>query len=74
MTITRQMVKSEIDKVQEEYLGVLFRIIKALEPATGREEDQRSWQQFIAETYGSFAGDPIERGEQGTYEVRLPLE
>jgi hypothetical protein len=25
------MVKSEIDKVQDEYLGVLFRLIKSLE-------------------------------------------
>jgi hypothetical protein len=78
VTVTREMVKSEIDKVQEEYLGVLLRIVNALEPAAGREarktEDQRSWEEFIAETYGSFAGDPIERGDQGNYEVRLPFE
>lgn len=67
--VSREMVKSEIDKVQEEYLGVLLKIIKALEPAASRDvrktEDQRTWKEFIAQTYGSFAGDPIERGRQG---------
>ena len=31
---------------------------------------QSEWHDFIQETYGCLAGAPIERGEQGKYEVR----
>ena len=29
--VTKELLKSEIEKVQDQYLGVLYRIIKALE-------------------------------------------
>jgi hypothetical protein len=32
------------------------------------------WKAWIAEMYGSTADAPIERGEQGSYEVREPLD
>jgi len=33
--ITKERIKSEIDKVREEYLGVLYRIVLALEEGAG---------------------------------------
>lgn len=32
------------------------------------------YQKFLTETYGSLRDTPIERGEQGEYEEREPLE
>jgi hypothetical protein len=76
--ITKELLKTEIDNVPEENLGVLYKIIKALEePAPAREsafESQVQWMAFIAETFGSTGDAPLERrGEQGSYEVREPL-
>ena len=73
--ITRELVKAEIDKVQDRYLEVIYRIIKALvsppELVVGTPQKTTSnWHQFIEETYGSLTDDPIERGEQGQYEIR----
>ena len=78
--ITKALLKAEIDKVPEQNLGVLYKIVKALEdprdePSSGvHEEDAASWKAWIAESYGSMGDAPIERGEQGSYEVREPLE
>jgi hypothetical protein len=36
--------------------------------------DAAEWKAWIAEAYGSTADAPIERGEQGSYEVREPFE
>lgn len=78
--ITKALLKAEIDKVPEQNLGVLYRIVKALEelgdePDSGIQEgDAASWKAWIAESYGSLGDAPIERGEQGSYEVREPLE
>jgi len=75
--VTRELVKAEIDNVQDKYLEVLYRIIQALmnppDLATIAPQgtvDTCSWQKFIKDTYGCLADDPIERGEQGEYEVR----
>lgn len=76
--ITKELLKAEIDKVPEENLGVLYKIVKALEEP--RQEDRSKpadvaeWKAWIAEIYGSMADAPIERGEQGSYEVREPFE
>ena len=72
--VTKDLLKAEIDKVPEEHLGVLYKIVKALEEPARKELDEAEWKAFIAETYGSTADAPIERGEQGSYEVREPLE
>ena len=76
--ITKDLVKSEIDNVPEENLGVLYRIVKALEePARSSivsEPDESTWKARIAEAYGGTADAPLERGQQGSYEVREPLE
>jgi hypothetical protein len=78
--ITKELLKAEIDKVPEENLGVLYRIVKALEEPReesdlgARAGDSTAWKAWIAETYGSTADAPIERGEQGSYEIREPFE
>src|SRR4051812_27534814 len=64
--ITKDLLKAEIDNVPEENLGVLYKIVKALEEP--REEDRPrqvdavEWKAWIAEIYGSMADAPIERG------------
>ncbi len=78
--ITKELLKAEIDKVSEENLAVLYRIVKALEEPReendlgAQAEDAAAWKAWISETYGSTADAPIERGEQGRYEVREPFE
>lgn len=76
--ITKEQLKAEIDKVPEENLGVLYKIVKALEEPRQedrpRPADAAEWKSWIAEAYGSTADAPIERGEQGSYEVREPFE
>ena len=74
--ITREEIKTEIDKVREEFLPALYRIVKALEQPgePGRLPARDDWRAFVAETYGSTASDPIELGQQGNFEVREPLE
>ncbi len=87
MVITKEFLKAEIDSVQDEYLDVLYRIIKAFEypPETNAYEridavmrtnrpPDPEWLAFVNETYGCLADDPIERDEQGTYEVRESIE
>lgn len=73
MTITKEVVKAEIDKVEDKYLEVLYKIIQALEVASAAEPDEAGWHQFIATTYGSTQDAPLKRGDQGTYEIRHPL-
>lgn len=70
MTI-RDQVKAELDKVDDEYLGVVQRMIESLKgppPQEGRAAE--SWREFLASTYGSLSDAPIERGKQGEAEVR----
>ncbi len=81
--ITREAIKAEIDKVQDRYLEILYKVIKAFTASPDRVQEispvsyevpakvePDSWAKFIEDTYGSLADDPIERGEQGQYEVR----
>lgn len=72
----RDGIKQEIDKVREENLPVLLKIVQALEqpvsPAPPRQKLE--WQAFIEETYGSLRDAPIERGPQGEFEQREPYE
>ncbi|MBM3212440.1 hypothetical protein FJZ33_09480 [Candidatus Poribacteria bacterium] len=75
--VTRNLLKDEIDKVNDRYLEILYRIIKAFENPqdAGRFNitdslATSSWEKFIKETYGCLSDDPIERSEQGQYEIR----
>ena len=77
--ISREFLKNEIDKIQDRYLEVVYRIIKALvnpsmRAATPQNAQISDWHSFIEQTYGSLADDPIERGEQGQFEVREVIE
>ena len=80
--ITKELIKAEIDRVQDKYLEVLYKIIKALVSPIDEVTSQKTttvitkkiedleWHNFIQETYGCLADAPIERGEQGQYEIR----
>jgi hypothetical protein len=58
--VTKELLKAEIDKVPEEHLGVLFRIVQALEePAGARDEDAADWKAWVNAHYGSFADAPL---------------
>lgn len=80
--ITKEQIKSEIDKIRDENLAVLYRVVLALEEPTRlrpvkadrAETDEASWRRFVAEMYGSMADAPIERGPQGTFESRLAFD
>jgi hypothetical protein len=78
--VTRELVKAEIDKVQEQYLEVLYRIIRVLEnppestTPTTEELEKSGWPpDFLAETAGAWQGAPLVREEQGDYEARDEL-
>jgi hypothetical protein len=78
--VTKDLIKAEIDKVNEEYLDALYKIITALAveesdeltgPTGALGNDKESdWHYFIQQTYGCLADDPIVRGDQGKYEIR----
>ena len=76
--ITKELVKAEVEKVKDDYLEVLYKIIKifeaprevGLKTTVAQRDGAFDWHAFIAQTYGSLADDPIERGDQGRYEIR----
>jgi len=70
--ITKNLLKTEIDRVRNEYLEVLYNIIKALEP--GETDHPETWGDFVKETYGCLSDDPIQRGDQGRLEIRGPIK
>ena len=78
--VTRETLKKEIDNVQDQYLGVLLKIIKTFEIPDKSddfleiENDRQEWFQFIDKFAGCLEDDPIERCPQGEFEVRERLE
>ena len=53
----------------------IYKIIMAFQSQPKEaNDDQTEWQAFVNETYGCLADDPIERGEQGVYEIREAFE
>ncbi len=77
--VTKDLIKAEIDRVQDEYLEALYKIIKAFEshvdqPSLNSASGGTAWKDFINETYGCLADAPIERGDQGYYEMREEME
>ena len=78
---TRELIKNEIDQLQENYLDFVYRIIRALMPSTAKTPMPRkegvaddSWEEFIRSTYGVFRDEPLERASQGTLEIRESFE
>ena len=80
--ITKEILKAEIDKIQDQYLEAVYRIIKAFEHIPSPKQDMppntlskdEEWQSFIEKTYGCLADDPIERGDQGEFEIREEID
>jgi hypothetical protein len=82
--ISRQVIKKEIDKVQDAYLDVLYKIVKAFEDSNQLRELEvdsppeknkaREWRTFLDKFAGCLADDPIERGDQGKFEIRETFE
>ena len=77
--ITKELLKLEIDKIQEEHLELLYKIIKAFEtsltPGKTLERNlELDWHEFIESTYGCLTDVPIERPDQGKYEIREVIE
>jgi hypothetical protein len=76
--ITKELVKAEVEKVNDDYLEVLYKIIKIFEAprdieltqSIAKRDGELDWHAFIAQTYGCLADNPIDRGDQGVYEVR----
>lgn len=68
MTI-REQVKAELEKVDEEHLAIVYRMLQSLEMTAPAEEPAETWSDFIAATYGCMADVPIERGEQRDFEI-----
>ncbi len=69
--VTRNLIKEEIDKVQDSHLEILYRIVKALETPSDsenfsipKETKTFNWKEFIESTYGCMADDPIYRDGQ----------
>jgi hypothetical protein len=54
-----------------------WRLVKTLLRSLEDEQEKPAssdWHSFLLETYGSLRDTPIQRWDQGEYEVREPLE
>ncbi len=80
--ITKEELKSEIDKVSSKDLDTLYRIIQAFEPSDEAsnlspfarpQNDKKEWARFVRRFAGSMRDYPIERGHQGAYENRAEM-
>ena len=79
MIITKDVLKYEIDHIEDEYMEILYNVIKAFERPFQRVSSSHplsvtQWEDFLNEFAGCFADVPICRGDQGTYEERAPLQ
>lgn len=79
--VTRDLIKAEVDKIQDRYLDTIYYLIKHLVAnphpiftSSVHTQEDLAWATFIEQTYGSLADDPILREEQGNYEIREPIE
>ncbi len=80
--VNKQQIKDEIEKVREEDLMVIYRIIQALAKTSSIELSMQSetasknvnWIQFIDQMYGCLSDDPIQRGDQSKFEIREIME
>lgn len=80
--VTRELLKREIDNVQIEHLAPLYKMIKTFEYSGDLEkpgvEGERvrkveDWHSFIDRFSGCLSDTPIERGDQGDFEIRDEL-
>ena len=79
MTITKEMLKHEIDHIQDQYIDTLYMVIKAFEyPAIQKTPyhtptTEVQWHSFLDRCAGSCADAPLQRGDQGQHEEREAL-
>ncbi len=70
--VLRELLKNEIEKVRDDYLDLLYQIIRVFErPASATtsvalqseqlrvSEERAEWRRFVQRTFGAFADDPI---------------
>ena len=79
--VTKELLKKEIDNVQDAYLVPLYKIIKTFEEPdeftaleAGIENKKEEWKRFVEKFAGCLADTPIERGDQGKFEIREELK
>ena len=83
--ITINILKAQIDRIPYEYIGVIYRIIQIFENITddtndnkmkpyNQTYDKEEWLEFIKDTYGCLKDDPIQRWEQGEFEIRETIQ
>jgi hypothetical protein len=75
----REKVKSEIDKVDDRNLEIVYQFLKEISDRQkyrqkSRFDDRLDWSHFIDEMYGSMADAPIKRWNEGSFEIREPIE
>lgn len=70
--ISRNILKNEIDKVSDEYLPVLYKILKSLKKPKKKTNalKKKNWEVFISHYSGCFEASPLKRHSQGNYETR----
>ena len=82
--ITREHLKKEIEFVRDEYLFPLYKIIKTFEKPiepidlppvqTRHKREKKEWKRFVEKFAGCLADTPLERGDQGKFELRTELK
>ena len=80
MVITKDILKREIDHIQDQYIETLYTVIKAFEypnirqPSSTVPSTDEQWSAFLDQFAGACAEAPLQRGEQGQYEERERLQ
>ncbi|PID56988.1 hypothetical protein CSB45_08675 [candidate division KSB3 bacterium] len=75
----RELLKDEIDRIQDHYIDALCMVIKALEyPAVQKQPrptpiSEAQWHIFLNRMAASCADAPLQRGAQGQPEEREAL-
>lgn len=71
--MTKEQLKKEVEKVPDQYIDLLYMIIKALEKQ-GSKPTEKTWLEFIDNTFGCMNDSPIQRGKQGILENREEMQ
>jgi len=70
MTITKEILKKEIDLIPDNYITILYKIMKSFEEDNSSNNANTGGVNELAQFYGSFKDAPIERGDQPKAENR----
>jgi len=72
MVITKELIKKEIDKVPNQYLTVLYKVVKSFE-IEEKTAKKNEWESFVENCYGSIP-DFQAREEQPPLQEREELQ